>query len=202
MLGADRDRSRSPYQSIWRREVTGRLCRIALHLGMQVASPVTTQDDEWLTIRQAAERMGLSDLSIRRRIKDGRLAHRLLDGKYYVNLSLAPPGTGGGPTDPASDQGSDYSSDQSDPELRPPSTQDLSTVLPALTDLAERAGRSAVLEQRLHELEARETALQERLVALATRNGWLESRLDEREQTIKLLEDSRHRRSWWRRLFG
>ena len=45
-------------------------------------------------------------------------------------------------------------------------------------------------------------ALQERLVALATRNGWLESRLEEREGAIKLLEDSRPRRSWWRRLFG
>ena len=38
-------------------------------------------------------------------------------------------------------------------------------------------------------------------MALANRNGWLESKLDEREREIKLLEDSRHRPSWLRRVF-
>jgi excisionase family DNA binding protein len=161
---------------------------------------MTTQTDEWLTIRQAAERLGLSDLSVRRRIKDGRLVFRLVEGKYYVNLAAQPPPRNPEPAPATSEPESDYSDDQSVSMAAPPAEQ-LARVLPALTDLAERAGRSAVLEERLRELEMREAALQERLVALATRNGWLESRLEEREQAIKLLEDSRHRPPWWRRMF-
>jgi excisionase family DNA binding protein len=166
---------------------------------------MTTQTDEWLTIRQAADRLGLSDLSVRRRIKDGRLAHRLVDGKYYVSLTAAPTAPPPAPPsesvpDPMTDQSADYSPEPAAPS-RPPA-EELAAVLPAVTELAERAGRSAALEERLRQLEGREAELQERLVVLATRNGWLESRLDEREQTIKLLEDSRHRRPWWRRLFG
>jgi excisionase family DNA binding protein len=162
---------------------------------------MTTHADEWLTIRQAADRLGLSDLSVRRRIKDGRLAHRLVDGKYFVNLALPASSLPSLPASPVSDHDGDYSGDQSAP-VGAPAPGELAAVLPAVTELAERAGRSAALEERLRQLETREADLQERLVALATRNGWLESRLDEREQTIKLLEDSRHRRPWWRRLFG
>lgn len=160
--------------------------------------------DEWLTIRQAADRLGLSDLSVRRRIKDGRLAHRLVDGKYYVNLAPDPlaskPEVAPHADPPAISADSDYAGDQS-PIIETESARDLAAVLPALTDLAERAGRAGALETRLQQLEARESELQGHLLTLATRNGWLESRLDERENTIKLLEDSRHRAPWWRRLF-
>jgi hypothetical protein len=162
---------------------------------------MSTQIDEWLTIRQAAEHLGLSDLSVRRRIKDGRLAHRLVDGKYYVNVTLAPAASPAAPPDESESNGREYSDEKSVTRARP-LAEDFAGVLPALTELAERAGRSKVFEERLRELEAREAALQERLVALATRNGWLESRLEEREDAIKLLEDSRHRRPWWRRVFG
>jgi len=167
---------------------------------------VTTQIDEWLTIRQAAERLGLSDLSVRRRIKDGRLAHRLIDGKYYVNLAAEAPGTGADVLEQsapsASPDSNEYSGDQSASAVPAETSTNVSALLPALKDLAERAGRAAALESRLHQLETREAELQERLVALATRNGWLESKLDEREHAIKLLEDTQHRRRWWRRLFG
>jgi septal ring factor EnvC (AmiA/AmiB activator) len=68
--------------------------------------------------------------------------------------------------------------------------------------LAEQAGRAALLEEQLRSLQERYAQLQDGAVSLANRNGWLESKLDEREREIKLLEDSRPKPSFWQRLFG
>jgi Helix-turn-helix domain len=162
---------------------------------------VITQPDEWLTIRQAAEKLGLSDLSVRRRIKDGRLAHRLINGKYLVNLAVAPVSPELGQADNTLDHPREYSKPPADQAHDQQDSHELASLLPAFAQLAERAGRAEMLAQRLREIEQREEELRDRMITLATRNGWLESRLEEREQTIKLLEDSRHRRGWWRRLF-
>jgi len=68
--------------------------------------------------------------------------------------------------------------------------------------LAEMAGRATFLEEHLRQLQQQYAAAQENTLALASRNGWLESKLEEREQAINLLTDSRPRRSLWRRVFG
>jgi SMC interacting uncharacterized protein involved in chromosome segregation len=68
--------------------------------------------------------------------------------------------------------------------------------------LAEQAGRAALLEEQLRQLQERYAQLQEGTVSLANRNGWLESKLDERDREIKLLQDSRKKPSFWKRLFG
>jgi phage shock protein A len=70
------------------------------------------------------------------------------------------------------------------------------------TRLAEIAGRATLLEEQLRQLQQQYAATQENTLALATRNGWLESKLEERDQAIKLLTDSKPRRSLWRRIFG
>jgi hypothetical protein len=43
------------------------------------------------------------------------------------------------------------------------------------------------------------TDLQNQLQAASWRNGYLESKLEEREREIKLLTDSQHKPSWWQR---
>jgi chromosome segregation ATPase len=68
--------------------------------------------------------------------------------------------------------------------------------------LAEMAGRARLLEDQLAQLSARHEELREGMLSLAGRNGWLESKLEERESELKLLTDEQPRTSWWKRLFG
>ena len=177
---------------------------------------MTDQAAGWLTIREASLALGVSELTVRRRIKDGRLAHRLENGKYYVNPSAPVP---------ASTQRLSLSHDTEAEESRAPdqsnqtthvhevsdgavvSTQpaplpiDLEALFAEQARLAETAGRALLLEEQLRQTEERHAALQETLVSLAARNGWLESKLEEREREVRLLTDSQRKRSWWKRLF-
>src|SRR5947209_5818692 len=47
---------------------------------------MTSQDARWMTIREVALALAVSELTVRRRIKDGRLRHKLINGKYFVDL--------------------------------------------------------------------------------------------------------------------
>lgn len=155
---------------------------------------MTSQSGEWLSIREAAVRLGTSELTVRRRIKDGRLEHRLEGGKYFVLLPAAA----------SAQEGRSAPRPRSTPTPRPDEGQpfDLNVLLADHARLAELAGRAGLLEQQLHEVEKRNEELHQGLVSLATRNGWLESLLEERERDIKLLTDSHPRPSFLRRLFG
>lgn len=202
---------------------------------------MTNQPDNWMTIREAALALGVSELTIRRRIKDGRLAHRLINGKYYV----APQETPGTleardeleteeleassrqprrpaavptqPDQPAVQEGPaeqhDYSTDDeashpnevtredSNAPVRA-SGFDLDALLNEHSRLAETAGRARLLEEQLAQLTERHEELRAGMLSLAGRNGWLESKLEERESELRLLTDEQPRASWWRRLFG
>ena len=160
---------------------------------------MTTHDD-WMTIREAALAWGVSELTVRRRIKDGKLVSRLDNGKYYVRPEhgLAPA------QEPATE------TDET-PAVRVPETPAAATGRPSINldalvaehrSLAEQAGRASLLEEQLRQLEERYARLQEGTVSLANRNGWLESKLDDRNREIKLLQDSRKKPSFWKRLFG
>lgn len=144
-----------------------------------------------MTIREAALALGTSELTIRRRIKDGRLSSRLEAGKYFVRLGEEPSPT-------AVPRTSTPSAPEGD---APTPAIDMRTVLEQQARLAEAAGRAGLLEEQLRDLQDRYVALHEGTVALASRNGWLESKLEERDREIKLLADSRRSVSWWRRLF-
>ncbi|HZS94706.1 MAG TPA: helix-turn-helix domain-containing protein [Chloroflexota bacterium] len=217
---------------------------------------MTNQGNGWLTIREAALQLGVSELTIRRRIKDGKVAHRLENGKYYINFDL-PVSTAHGaaearsPSRPTAASISPSGRAQIAPTDRVPETNpvdgralqanrdgatvptgdnvaepsvatqsspprprtgegvggegphlNLDALLGEHRRLAEQVGRGSLLAERVRELEAREAQLQESLVALSNRNGWLESKLEEREREVKLLTDGNRRVSWWRRLFG
>jgi hypothetical protein len=176
-----------------------------------------------MTIREAAHVLSVSELTIRRRIKDRRLAYRLENGKYYVNVAQpaasedrpAKGRAGDGGERPASETASpigksSHLTTQSEPDL-PDGETDASGATPGFNldsllaehgRLAELAGRAGLLEEQVSELSERNARLQEDVVSLAGRNGWLESKLEERERELKLLTDSRHRVSFWKRLFG
>jgi len=184
---------------------------------------MTNQPEEWMTIREAALALNVSELTVRRRIKDGRVAHRLINGKYYVNLhapapdrprkmaaaEVAKPEYSSLTTDESTSSHLDYVSadhpaDQAPGARRSVSDQslDLNALLAEHARLSATAGKATFLEGQLRDLEERNRALQEGLLSLANRNGWLESKLEEREQHIKLLTVQRARLPWWRRVFS
>jgi hypothetical protein len=174
--------------------------------------------NHWLSIREAAIALGVSELTVRRRIKDGKVPHRLTSGKYFVNLNgLAPSDAvpAAGRADLEGERGQrtratsfevDCSADQVD-EAKPAVPGSLSNgvefgaLLVEHARVAEVAGRARLLEEQLRDLEKRHADLQQGALSLASRNGWLESKLEEREASIKLLSDHHQRLSWWRRVF-
>lgn len=158
-----------------------------------------------MTIREASLALGVSELTIRRRIKDGRMPHRLEAGKYYVNpAAVARPAAVELRSDPIDGDaaGATEAMTIQQPTTREQRTVPVQQLLPEYGRLAEQAGRASVLHERVQQLEAECATLRDGIVTLSNRNGWLESKLEEREHDIKLLSDSRHKVSWWRRLFG
>jgi len=201
---------------------------------------MTNQQTRWMSIREAALALSVSELTIRRRIKDGRMSHRLVNGKYYVDLQSAPEtlhfhdgtrandqelssqphvevprgaGRSIGPSRPSEWPGDNgvsalpIESDTNDENASQVSAAsgspgfNVDALLEEHARLAEMAGRARLLEDQLAQLSARHEELREGMLALAGRNGWLESKLEERESEIKLLTDEQPRLSWWKRLF-
>jgi excisionase family DNA binding protein len=201
---------------------------------------MTSQETKWMTIREAALALAVSELTVRRRIKDGRLRHQLVNGKYFVDLQSttgmlesdedsrdhsgdqfdrgdqAPPfmtspvnrrGRGGETlralTPHAAGPGS-AGIDTDELELgesRPHAGIDIDALLVEQARLAEIAGRAGLLQEQYSELSARHEELRAGMLSLAGRNGWLESKLEERESEIKLLTDQQPHVPWWKRLF-
>jgi excisionase family DNA binding protein len=202
---------------------------------------MTNQQTNWMTIREAALALAVSELTIRRRIKDGRLAHRLVNGKYYIDLqstsgtlesrdeletnrpdltsrpdqersrTASRPSGAWIRAEIANDHGAEASSapyrpaeeNAADTVERPWAAGfDLDALLGEHARLAKMAGRARLLEDQLAQLSARHDELREGMLSLAGRNGWLESKLEERESAIKLLTDEQPHAPWWKRLFG
>jgi hypothetical protein len=45
---------------------------------------------EWMKLGEAAFALGVSEITLRRKVKGGRISHELRDGKYYVLLQKDP----------------------------------------------------------------------------------------------------------------
>jgi hypothetical protein len=144
--------------------------------------------------------MGVSELTIRRRIKDGRIAFRMVGGKYYVNRHGQPPAVPEGPQKTAGGRQARDRSASAERTARQDERVALESILPHYARLAEQAGRAALLEQRVAELSQECRTLRESVIALTGRNGWLESKLDERNTEVRLLTDQTTRPGFWRRL--
>ncbi len=43
-------------------------------------------DVEWMKLGEAAFALGVSEITLRRKVKGGKMSHELRDGKYYVLL--------------------------------------------------------------------------------------------------------------------
>lgn len=139
--------------------------------------PVT---DIYWTPQEAASYFGVSVRTIRRRLQDGSLAGRKVNGLNGPEWQVDPvTRTDNDPVDPDSSDGPD-----NDPVTV--SATNNSTVADKLLDY---------LREKDELLLSKEKDLQ----AASATIGYLKAQLEAQEQEIKLLTDSQHRGGWWAR---
>jgi predicted ArsR family transcriptional regulator len=160
-------------------------------------------DNQWITVQEAARRLGVKEDAIRKRMQRGTLQHEKdpKDGRVYVHLDA----TQDGSQDTAQDTSEDASYD---------------ALVETLRDQVSYL--KAVIQTRDHELEARTEELRRKdhiIAALTERIPELEAPREPRESTESAGEtpetsDTAEPRSateeqqeptsrpWWRRMFG
>lgn len=129
-------------------------------------------DSEGWTIQEAASYLNLSEKTIRRYLKKEKLDGYLVDGPNGPEWRIKQ-------TTLDNDQG----------QQRP------QTIYPTMV----QGGQVGRVENTLDSTLVRD--LLSKVEALTYRNGYLEAQLENHKEQIKLLTDSQHKPSWWRR-FG
>ncbi len=150
--------------------------------GMTSGQPA--DGDDLLTIAQAAEALGLSVKSVRRRIKAGSLEAEQVDGKFgaewRVRLTTARPGVAGADHSPSaghirSDHGTSNGRMTNGREATTPQTTRADQGIARLADLLERAQDDI---RRLNDERAE----------LYGRLGYMQAQLAAKDEQIKALE--------------
>lgn len=144
--------------------------------------------DGYISVEQAAALAGISARAIQKRLKRGTLhgvktKHGLTE-RWLVNaatLNLSKTGASIEPLDANS-----LVVDASDVELVREVGADVSGLVRELDAPGAEDSRDQLIRD-----------LQNQLQAASWRNGYLESKLEERDIQIKLLTDSQHKPSWW-----
>ncbi len=130
------------------------------------------QSNEGLTISQAAEAMGVSPKTIRRRIKRGEIASKLVAGKFGEEYRIT--------------------------ELPSPNIQEQTLDTTLTLDTTPTLDTTLALPI-IRELQRTTRALHETNLQLAGQLGIAQERIRTLENQVKLLEAGK--RPWWRRLF-
>lgn len=154
---------------------------------------------QWVSIVQAAARLNKSERTIHRYLKASKLASKTdWEGRLLVGLSARADTSSRVPTGEGKvNIDLPTSSEQSADRLTLVLTDadefdDAVNALP--TDAATLQNNfSKEMDKHLELIKQ----LQEQVQAASYRNGYLESKLEEREKDIKLLTDSQHKSSWW-----
>lgn len=124
------------------------------------------------SVPEAAKLLGITERSIWRRIRLGKLQSKLVNGKTFVSV---------------------YQSD-----VRPTRQSDnkQTSVVVSVNQHDMPIDSISYVQQLLDLLKEKDKQLQ----AAGYRNGYLEAQLQEREKEVKLLTDSQHKGKWWQRV--
>jgi hypothetical protein len=158
----------------------------------------------WVTVTQAAAALGKSERTIQRYIKANKLqAREDLNGKFLVVLPTGAHTNASVPTD-ADCPARLVVADADTVELSPTDADGLGSLVATNADdfqsPADNRKPVAVTMIPASELDGHLTLIKElqaQVQAAAFRNGYLESKLEERDREIKLLTDSQHKQGWW-----
>jgi hypothetical protein len=140
---------------------------------------------EGLPVDEAALRLGLSERAVLKRLRRGTLKGFKVPAKRGEKWLVSLEGLPAGPTEgvPVEVEGL--------PDLE-------EEILFAPQGLPE--GVPSGVEQLVslvQDLQAKLDKANDQLQSASFRNGYLESKLEERDKEIKLLTDSQHKGSWW-----
>lgn len=139
----------------------------------------------WWTLPEATTALGVNERTLRRWIKRDKIEARKVQGTYGEEWRIKPGSVTDCPLDTTGP-------DKPDPATTCPPTPDSPVIIP---DLLETKIRLALMKQENQRLK-------EQLQGATYRNGYLESKLEERDNAIKLLTDSKHKRSGWSRFWS
>lgn len=157
---------------------------------------LTSEPGAWMPILQAAERLRITDRSIRRMAAEGRLLRRLERGKAEVWIPESMPAVTG------TDESPDVNQDIHDDDVR--------------TSIDDNAGTMTIMSQQramiewVNDLAARQTAplldmidaRDETIQALERENGRLKAELDAEKARQVTSTDVKDARPWWVRWFA
>ncbi len=145
---------------------------------------------ELLNTEDAAKRLGISSRAVINRLKAGTLPGKLVQGKYRKEWRVF-----WNEVPKTSEETTEIKIENSEP------SEDAAQKVPE--EFGSGSERSEVSSEStaILGLLDQNKRLMDQLNALTYRNGYLESKLEEREREIKLLTDSQAKQSWWAR-FG
>ena len=155
------------------------------------SSSVREQDASWLTVEQAAQRLGISVRAVQKRLTKGALIgfkKRTNHGeRWFVEVR----------EQDTSRNIQDANRDDLSSSVR---EQDASW---NIQDANQDDLSSSVRELTVVEVDHRQDQLVRELLAkveaLTYRNGYLEAQLESERNQVKLLTDSQHKPKWWHR---
>jgi len=166
------------------------------------------KDDQWITVQEAARRLGVKEDAIRKRMQRGTLKHEKdpKDGRVYVYLDATQDGSQDASQDTAEDASYDALvetlSDQVSYLKAVIQTRDRE--LEARTEELRRKDHIiAALTERIPELEpASERRESPESAARVSDTVVAEPRSATEEQQEPTSRPQEEQRSWWRRVFG
>lgn len=146
----------------------------------QTLNPTQINPEHW-SLQDAANKLNISVITVRRRLQKGTLKGYKIQGSNGPEWRVISPNY----STPIIDK------EQPDPTLVADHSHTKQT--PANPDQAV----ITALLVRLSDIESKLLDSQNALQSATWRNGYLESKLEERDNQVKLLTDSQHKPGWW-----
>lgn len=149
---------------------------------------------EGVPVNEAAEKLGLTERAVLKRLRRGTLKGFKISSKRGEKWLVSSSEVAAGVPEaspvlpipvlglPHSDEGLPEGAPEFDRGLPSNSYNEIERLLDLVTDLQSKLDKA-----------------QEQLQSASFRNGYLESKLEDKEHQIKLLTDSQHKASWWAR---
>lgn len=162
---------------------------------INLAQDRTPQDNigKLWTVPEAAKHFNVSEKTILRRLQKGSIKGHKVSGQFGLEWRIA----GTAKTETGDKKGALDRTPQDVIEAWDISGQDIEVVEDRtpqdVTKAWDSPGQDRFIDEQKQEIEV----LRAKLEGAIYRNGYLESKLEEREKQILLLTDSQHKPGWW-----
>ena len=153
------------------------------------------QDKGW-TVSEAAQHLQVSEKTILRRLQKGSISGTKVAGQFGLEWRISPSVIAARKPTVVSEQ---LNPIQNHPQAQDTPAQVVELVQDSTAQDNCLAQDRTVLDRIIDEQKQEIAALRTQLEGAIYRNGYLESKLEDREQQILLLTDSQNKQGWWAR---